>query len=283
VARKKTFVLVIPRFEALYHAFYAGEIIKGASLSASRLNADILLHITDRFDHKSWLDPAYLDRQVVTGVMFADIDNDIKVVKKVIERGMPCMVLNNMLSQPMNCVSVDNKSGTREIVEYLLESGHRDIATITGDLSTQAGALRLSEFKDVLREKKIRLKKSFVQSGNFLRTPARRAAERLLKEHPRPTAIFAASDVMALEVLDAAKSMNIAVPDELSVVGFDDNPVNAASRVPLTTVAQPLVEMGRLGLEYLDQISRGKAKLPVKELLKMKFIKRKSVRLLKSG
>ena len=113
--------------------------------------------------------------------------------------------------------------------------------------------------------------------GGFLRTPAREAAAELFKLKTRPTAIFAASDVMAMEAMDVAKSKKISIPGQLSICGFDDNPLRANSTIPLATVSQPLVEMGRMGLEMLYQISHGKAKLPVKEVLLAKLIKAESL------
>ena len=82
---------------------------------------------------------------------------------------------------------------------------------------------------------------------------------------------------MALELMDVARSLQLRVPEDLSVIGFDDNPLNVTSPVALTTVSQPLVEMGRLGAEHLSQISKGKERLPLKIVLPTKLIKRDSV------
>ncbi|MDO8580882.1 MAG: substrate-binding domain-containing protein [Candidatus Omnitrophota bacterium] len=275
--RKATYVLVIPRFEDIFHSYYAGEIIRGVSYSASRLNADFLVHIVDRSDHRGWLDSTLMDKNYIDGIIFADIDNDIDVVKKAIRRGMPCMVLNNILDEPMNYVAVDNKKAGLQVVEYFIRLGHKDIATIAGDTTTQAGLMRLEGYREALLEHKIIAPRHYTVFGDFLRTPARAAAKKLLKLKDRPTAIFAASDVMALELMDVARSMNINIPEELSVIGFDDNPLNATSSVPLTTVSQPLMEMGRSGAENLGLISRGKARLPLKLVLPTKLVKRKSV------
>jgi LacI family transcriptional regulator len=275
--RKSTFVLVIPRFEDIFHSYYSGEIIRGVSLCASRLNLDFLIHITDRTDHRGWLDSSLMDQNFVDGIIFADIDNDIDIVKKAIRRGMPCMVLNNILHEPINYVAVDNKKAAFDVVTHLIKLGHRDIATIAGDLSTQSGLMRLEGYREALQEKNINVPRSYVKFGDFLRTPARLAAQKLLKLKKRPTAVFVASDVMALELMDVAKSMGISVPKDLSIVGFDNNPFGLSSSIPLATVSQPLVEMGRLGAENLFQISRGKLKLPVKKTLPTKFIKRQSI------
>ena len=275
--RKRTFVLVIPSFEDVFHSFYASEIIKGVSITASRIKVDILIRVTDRFDHKNWVDASLLDRNYVDGIVFADIDNDVGIVKKAIAQGMPTVVLNNYLEEPFNCISIDNEKATKEIVRYLVKQEHKKIATVAGDATTQAGEVRLSAFKAALKEADIKVPSAYITRGDFLRTPARIAAEKLLKLTDRPTAIFAASDVMALEVLDAARANAIRVPEDLSVFGFDDNPLSVTSSVPLSTVAQPLVEMGRVGAEKLYQISLGKAKLPVKDVLPAKLVHRKSV------
>ena len=277
VKRKHIFVLILPRFEDIFHSYYTGEITKGVNLAASRLNVDFLVHITDRSDHSTWLDPTLLDRKNVDGILFADIDNDLEIVKKAIMRGMPSLVLNNKIDEPINYIAINNYEAAFKVVEEFIKLGHKNIATISGDLSTQAGQARLEGYYDALAKHQINVDKSYVRTGGFLRTPARQAALDLLKLKDRPTAIFAASDVMALEVIDVAKSKKISIPEDLSICGFDDNPLRASSSIPLATVAQPLIEMGRLGLETLYLISHGKAKLPVKEVLSAKLIRAQSM------
>lgn len=272
--RKSTYVLVVPRFEDIFHSYFSGEIIKGVSLAASRLNADFLVHIVDRSNHAAWLDSTLLDPKYIDGILFADIDNDLGVVKRAIRSGIPCIVLNNLISDPINYIAVDNKKASVEVMDYLFDLGHTKIAMIAGDLTTQSGVMRLEGYTQALQRNGIEPNKNYIGEGEFLRTPARQAAQKILKLKDRPTAIFAASDVMALEVLDVAKSLQIKVPEELVVVGFDDNPINANTPIALSTVAQPLLEMGRLGLENLALIAQGKAKLPVKVILPTKLLKR---------
>ncbi len=279
--KRMSLVLVVPRFEDIFHAFYAGEIIKGVGAAASRLKVDVLIHVTDRFDHRGWLDARLLEPQYIDGIIFGDIDNDLSVVKKAIRRGIPVMVLNNILEEPINYVAVDNRAAAREAVARLIRMGHTRIAAIAGDLSTQAGQKRLEGFKAALAEAGLKVPKYYVTYGDFLRTPARAAAERLVRMKTRPTAVFAASDVMALEMIDVARAHGLRVPEDLSVLGFDDNPINANSPVPLTTVAQPLVEMGRVGAEHLVRIRLGRERLPVKVVLPTRFVKGRSIAPLK--
>ena len=280
--RKQTFALVIPRFEDIFHSFYAGEIIKGVGLAASRIKTDILMHITDRFDHHDWLDSALLDVEYIDGIIFADINNDVNMLKRVIQKGIPYIVLNNTFEDAVNCIWIDNRKAAYRIIEHFIKLGHKQIATIAGDLSTQAGKMRLEGYKDALIKYRIKLTEEYLTTGDFLRTPARKSAQKLLQLKNRPTAVFAASDVMALELIDEAKKQNLRIPEDLSVIGFDDNPISEYSPIKLSTVAQPLVEMGRLGVEHLNQIVTRNIQQPVKVVLETKFIERDSTRALKA-
>jgi DNA-binding LacI/PurR family transcriptional regulator len=184
--------------------------------------------------------------------------------------------LNNCLSEPFSCISIDNKHAAKEATEYLISLGHRKIATITGNLKTHAGSERLAGFKEALKEHKINLPDNYIKNGDFMRSISRNSAEELLSLKEKPSAIFAASDVMAMEMIDAARQKNLEVPKDISVFGFDDFPMNIYSPIHLSTVSQPLEEMGRLGVEALNQIISKKVSVPFKKILKAKLIKRES-------
>ncbi len=132
--RATTFALIIPRFEDIFHSFYSGEIIKGVSNAASRLKVDILIHIAERFSHEDWLTDALLNRELFTGVLFADIDSDATMIKTVISKKMPYLVMNNYFhKEVINSIAIDNRKASIELVDYLVSLGHRKIATISGD------------------------------------------------------------------------------------------------------------------------------------------------------
>ncbi|MEW5895859.1 MAG: substrate-binding domain-containing protein [Candidatus Omnitrophota bacterium] len=275
--RKKTFVLVVPRFEDIFNSFYSGEVIKGVTAAASRLGIDILVHLTDRNDHQTWLSSSLLNYQPIDGVIFADIDNDLNVVKRVIRKGIPVIILNNYLKQPINCISIDNYKAGAEAAEIFVKNKHTRIATIAGEQRTQAGQTRLMGFCDALKTMGIDVPKNYIAFGDFLRTPARKAAEKLLDLKNPPTAIFAASDVMALEVMDVALGKKIKIPEELSLIGFDDNPLAFTASISLSTFAQPIGDMGRLGVEHLKKLNEGKEPFPFKLMLPAVYVSRNSV------
>jgi LacI family transcriptional regulator len=272
----KFYTLVIPRFEDVFHSFFASEVIKGVTAAASRLKVDILVHITDRVKHQDWLKNESIVSDLVKGVIFADIDGDKKHLLEFAKINIPYIVMNNYFSEDINCISIDNRHAAMDVVEYLVKLGHKRIATIAGDLHTQAGEARLEGYKQAMAKYGFSVPREYIQEGFFLRTPARAAAKILLSLDEKPTAIFAASDVMALEVVDEARAEGLRIPWDISLVGFDDNPIAGYSQVRLTTVAQPIVEMGRLALEKLNQIVLEKENEPVKVVLPTKLIKRES-------
>jgi len=269
--KTNTIGLIIPRFEGVFHSYYALQVIKGIGTAAERLGCDLLLHITDGKD--------VAKASGVDGMLFVDIDGCEELLDRTLDQGVPTVVLNHYLEElPVSCVAIDNKTAAEQVVKYLVGLGHRDIATITGDLKTQAGLDRLDGFVKAMKARRLPVKDEYIKFGDFGLSSARTAMEALLALTDRPTAVFVGSDEMALETINVALAKGIRVPEELSVVGFDDNPVAAHGRVPLTTIRQPLSEMGGRGLELLFQQVKGKKSSPRKLLLPTELVERESCR-----
>jgi len=275
--RSYTLALAIPRFEDMFNSFYALEIIKGIGAASSRLGLDFTVHVTERGRREALFEKKLFDVKYFDGILFADVDGDAELLGKVTASGVPYLVMNNFYAdEKINCVGIDNMTGAAEAVRYLIELGHRNIATITGNMGTQAGLERLSGYKDALVQAKINVRGDYIADGAFIRAGAKEAAKDLLRSKPRPTAIFCASDLMALEAIAIIEEEGLRVPDDVSIIGFDNSPLAAGARVPLTSVEQPLFEMARQGAEILNQIIQNKKKPPVKILLPTKLIKRES-------
>lgn len=268
--RTNTIGLLIPRFEGIFHSYFALQVIKGIGVAAERSRFDLLLHITDGTTFPSG---------AIDGIIFMDIYGCEDLLDRAIDEGIPTVVLNHYLEDlPVNCVAIDNRMGAERVVDYVVKLGHKEIATITGDLKTQAGLDRLDGFVHAMKDRRLPIPDGYIQYGDFGLPSARKAIENLLALPHPPTAIFVASDDMALETINVALAKRVRVPEELSVVGFDDNPIAAQARIPLTTVRQALDQMGRLGFETALQIIRGKKKLPTKLLLPTELVERQSCR-----
>jgi len=151
------------------------------------------------------------------------------------------------------CITIDDAEGGRMAARHLLALGHRRIAVV-GDLEDngfgfESSARRREGFEAELAAAGVSLDPSLRVQRPYGRAPAREAAMELLSAAEPPTAVFAGSDVQAIGVMEAAQAAGVAVPEELSVIGFDN--VEAAEYTGLTTVAQPLEESGALGAELL--------------------------------
>lgn len=245
--RSNVVTLVIPRYEGMFYSFYILELIRGIGTLCEAMKLDLLLHLTDsnsRFNFRG-----------SGGVIFADIIGNIKQLQDVLDENIPCVVINNFVKEfDVNCIAIDNLSGAEEAVDYLVSLGHRRIAHISGDLISQAAERRLAGYEKSLTKNKISLRKDYIFKTDYSRGQARQVAEKLLKMPQAPTAVFVASDSMALEVMTVVRELGKQVPRDLSIVGFDDNPSGLYGPVALTTVRQPLVKMAEEGVKKLKQL-----------------------------
>jgi DNA-binding LacI/PurR family transcriptional regulator len=142
-------------------------------------------------------------------------------------------------------VSADNVAGARSATRHLIERGCRRIVTVAGPMDMRVGQERLEGFRAELRAQRRRFSTGLAAVGDFTVEGGRAATEGLLARWPDLDGVFAANDLMAAGVLQALSAADRAVPGQVRVVGFDDAPLAAAATPPLTTVRQPVVEMGR--------------------------------------
>lgn len=154
------------------------------------------------------------------------------------------------------CVDVDNYAGARRAVEHLVALGHRRIGTITGLLGMAAGQDRYAAYRDVLREAGIASESAWICEGNFDEASGHAGMLRLLSAQPRLTAVFAASDAMACGALRALAEQGLRVPADVAVIGFDDVPEASRTAPPLSTVRQPIFELGQTAAQLLIHLLR---------------------------
>jgi len=268
--RNNAIGLVIPRYADIFHSFYALKVLQGVGLSVERLKLDLLLHITDG--------SSFLNLSAVEGVIFSDIIGNEDQVDNVLAMDVPCVIMNYLTKDlPVSCVSIDNFNAARKAVEYLIKLGHSRIATITGELKSQVGIDRLNGYVKALEKNKIEKKNNYIKYGDFGRDTAIKATKELIKLKDPPTAIFAASDEMAVGAVQVCMESGINVPGEMSVIGFDDNPLALNfSPVAVTTMRQPLHKMAMVATETLYKIITKKIRANKKIVLPAELIERNS-------
>ncbi|HLF19044.1 MAG TPA: LacI family DNA-binding transcriptional regulator [Candidatus Omnitrophota bacterium] len=261
--------LVIPGYPGIFHSFYAVELIRGVGHACETTQMDLVFHISNGIRP--------LNTNNVDGLVFADIIENRKQVEQAVALGVPCVIINNEAKDlEVNYIAVDNQKGGEIAADYLTSFGHKRIATITGNLATQAGSHRYEGFKNYLDKKKISLPKEYVYQGDYSRRSARFAAEQFLELKEPPTAIFAASDDMALEAIAVILERGLKVPGDISVIGFDDNPSCLYGPVALTTIKQPLFQMASDAVKVLHEIISGKHKRMTRNVLTPELIVRES-------
>ncbi|GAA1949166.1 LacI family DNA-binding transcriptional regulator [Microbacterium aquimaris] len=172
--------------------------------------------------------------------------------------GIPVVLIDpvNTPIRPLPSVGANNFSGGYLATQHLIELGHRDIAIIPG-ISSECANARLAGYHSALQQAGLVARPEYRVDGDFRYDRGREAGNQLLSLPTPPTAVFAANDLEALGVLDAARSRGVSVPHDLSVVGFDDT-IQAVSAAPrLTTIRQPFAEIGSTAVQVLHQLLTG--------------------------
>jgi LacI family transcriptional regulator len=183
-----------------------------------------------------------------------------------------------MLDDADHMVASNDREVVREATSHLIQQGHRLIALVEGPDGFRSARERRLGFEDALREAGLSLPRSLIVRGNYTFETGVTAANHLFDHTPRPTAVFASNDEMAAGVVFAARERSITVPDDLSVIGFDDTPIAAHIWPPLTTVRWPIVSMARAAARKLvgDVVGGDAAEAQPAELPSM-LVKRASV------
>ncbi|THV25918.1 LacI family DNA-binding transcriptional regulator [Glycomyces paridis] len=195
----------------------------------------------------------------VDGVMFASLHDADLLPELMVRRGVP-VVCNGLPQIAAPCVDVDHEGGVRAAVEHLLAKGRRRIATIAGPQDMVAGRARLDGYREALEDAD---RRAVVAIGDFTAESGHAGMRRLLADEPDLDAVFVASDLMAHGALQALREAGRRVPEDVAVVGFDDIALATFCDPPLTTVRQPIVDIGRQLARTMLRLLEG---LPVEPL-----------------
>ena len=222
---------------------FSSELLKGAAKGIHDTGFELVVYTASGLSQEinGW-ERRYLSR--ISGTL---TDGVILVAPSVVDapHAGPLVAVDPHLgASHLPSIDADNLKGARVATEYLLGLGHRRIGFLAGRSDLESARLREQGYRDALSAAGIPFDPSLVQVGEFQPFATTKAAERLLDQRPRPTAIFAANDLSAVETMRVAAARGLVVPDDLSVIGFDNVPEAAQTSPPLTTVDQSIQRMG---------------------------------------
>jgi LacI family transcriptional regulator len=259
--------------------FFA-EVARGAEDAARAANCDLVLCNSDLDAAKQMQYVRSLLEKRVDGILMnsvAALSRDEQA--QLASCGVPIVLLNRPASsRTFSTVRADNEAGGALAARHLLKLGHRKIAHLSGPRHHGNLSDRARGFLRVLQSSK-RPVTPIVLHGAFHFAGGQALAEKLLRDHPKVTAIFAANDVMAFGAARAIFARGRRVPEDISLVGFDNIEFASVMHPPLTTVHQPKYEMGQAAVEILLRVARDKGKqMAEHRLLGVEWIERQSTR-----
>ncbi|MGO8888416.1 MAG: LacI family DNA-binding transcriptional regulator [Streptosporangiaceae bacterium] len=238
---------------------WAVEIIRGAEEAASAEGCRIAVSVVSgEPDTEQWL--TRLSTSQTDGVILVLTELSPAYRARLAAMHMPVVIVDPV-GQPdprIPSIGATNWAGGLMATEHLIEIGHRRIGTITGRPSLLCSQARLDGYRAALERAGIPADPALVYSGDFHFEAALVAATDMLKLDDPPTAIFAGSDMQAMGVYEAARLHRQRIPDDLSVVGFDDLPMSGWVSPPLTTIVQPLAQMAAMATRTILALLDGR-------------------------
>ncbi|MEC1670715.1 LacI family DNA-binding transcriptional regulator [Bacillus mojavensis] len=258
--------------------FY-GELAKSIEERADELGFQIIICSTDYDPKKETKYFSVLKQKNVDGIIFATgIENhdSMAALEEIINEHIPlAMISQDKPLLPMDIVVMDDVLGGYEAAKHLLSLGHTKIACIVGDGSTTGEKDRIKGFRQAMEEANVPVDESLIIPTRFSLESGKEEAGKLL-DRDTPTAIFAFNDVLACAAIQAARIRGMKVPDDLSIIGFDNTILAEMVDPPLTTIAQPIKEMGQRVIELLVEEIEGKRKAKQKIVLSPELVIRHS-------
>ena len=242
---------------------YMGEIMFGIDDVLAARQYELMLYTTHRRKTKESAYVQMMARGLADGLLILLPRDPDAYLESLRNRDFPYVLIDHDSHDPSDLsVYAANTQGGYDATKHLIDLGHKRIGMITGWMDMTSAQDRLAGYKAALADHGLPLDNDLVFEGDFAQASGFQGLSRLLDLPEPPTAVFASNDATAMGVLDAARVRGLSIPEDLSVVGFDDIPLAASLNPPLTTVRQPMQEMGRIATRMLlDRIHDPQQKL----------------------
>ena len=256
--------------------FYS-RVLEGIEGELAINNYNLVLHLIPE-NYKVDLPKMVRERQVDGLILVGVLKQDF--INSIVSKNIPIVLVDpKILTENISQVLIDNEHGCYMATQYLIEKGHRRIGFISGPLERQSFFQRYLGYKKALQFNDIPIEKELVQTGGL--EEGYENTMRLLRLPNRPTAIVSANDINAIYGIRAIQEMGLKVPDDVSIIGFDDIELAKMSSPQLTTIRVYKEEMGSIAVRLLLQHLRCEINKPVTSIVPTRLVERSSVKQIK--
>lgn len=270
----ETIALILPEMDNAYYGIIADHVVE----EAERRGLFVLLCSTRNqvLKEESYIE--LLTGGKVAGLLYLGSHRHNARLVDAVRRGFPVVVVDELIAglPPVDCVIMDDYAGGYQATGHLVQLGHRRIAFVGGPTELHSVGERFRGFTDALVKVSLDARDQIRLAGPFAEQFGMNAMSHLLARQPMPTAVFGASDSIALGLLAASGTHGVQVPDELSIVGFDDLRFSEYVRPRLTTVHSPVDRLSAIGVEMLVERLEGSTVPARKEILPVSLVERNS-------
>ena len=269
--------VIIPKIQHMFLDNYIAQILSGVTDVALQNNYRIMLC---PIEPKPDQDQEYLNQarsKLLDGMLLLKTKIEDPNIDVLAESGFPFVLINHKkYTKNINFVDSQNIQGARLAVQHLYEKGHRDIAFIAGSMDETNARDRLKGFQETMLEFGLTCREHWILYGDFNQETAYHESNKLFQGAKIPSAVFCSDDYMAIGVINRIKEQRLNIPEDIAIIGFDDIELAAYIKPTLTTIRQPIYDLGKTGAQILLNLIDGKQSVPVHKLLNVELIKRDS-------
>jgi DNA-binding LacI/PurR family transcriptional regulator len=269
-------VVILEPTTRLFGEPFWPSLVRGISDELNAREVQLVLFVPQSAGDTARLE-RYLTGGHVDGALLVSLHGSDPLPARLAARGVPVVVGGRPLGGvQVSYVDVDNVTGAFAAVDHLVRTGRRRVATVTGPHDMSAGIDRLEGYRQALVSAGIPVDEALVEEGDFGQESGQQAMAALLRRRPDLDAVFCGSDLMAAGALRVLKAAGRRVPEDVALVGYDDSAIAASTEPPLSSVRQPIEEMGREMARLVLTGVEAKARAPRRMILGAELVVRKS-------
>lgn len=244
--------LLIPRSTTvIFNDPFFAQVIQSVTEACAQFGYFLMLSMV-RTEHEQGFYDRILRSRHFDGMIMLSSDIDDPILPQVLKDRMPLTLIgSHPYFENISWVDAEQRHGARNAVAHLVALGHRRIGTVTGPLEMQAGIERRDGYKQGILEAGLPIIHDYIVTADWTQQGGYKAMQQLLALPQPPTAAFIASDTMAIGAIRAINEAGLSVPDDIAIIAFDDLPSASYANPPLTTVRQPISEMGATAVKLL--------------------------------